>query len=25
MTVTAAEWGAVAVNWSNMRLRFVSA
>jgi hypothetical protein len=25
MTVTSAEWGAVAVNWSNMRLRFVSA
>jgi hypothetical protein len=25
MTVTAGEWGAVAVNWSNMRLRFVSA
>ncbi len=25
MTVTAAEWGAVAVNWSDMRLRFVSA
>ena len=25
MTVTSAEWGAVAVNWSDMRLRFVSA
>jgi hypothetical protein len=25
MTVTSAEWGAVSVDWSNMRLRFVSA
>ena len=24
MVVTSAEWGAVSVNWSNMRLRFVS-